>query len=264
MTQEVRFEVDGKEYYITPVTAKIVAESQRVYNKAFRDAVSSGALLKKSLEAYMKDQGLWDDKREEEYKNLVKTMADLEYRLKKGKIKVSEGRELALQLKKTRNQLQSLVSDRNYQDSVTAEGQADTERFNYLVYASIYDFETRKPVYQSLDEYRSKTSDELTVKLATKFASHYYGVEDNYEDTLTENKFLKRYNMIDGEGYLLSKEGQRVDSEGHLLDAEGYRIDTEGHRIDINNNPVIETDVTEAEFEDDYFAESAEKPKKKK
>lgn len=261
MAEEIRFEVDGKEYYIAPVTAKVVSESQRVYNRAFRDAVSAGALLKKSLEAYMRDQGLWDEKREEEYKTLVKKMADLEYRLKKGKIKVSEGRDLALELKKARNQLQALVAERNYQDSVTAEGHADTERFNYLVSASIYDFETRKPVYQSIDEYKSKTSEDLTVKLATKFASHYYGVEDNYEDSLTENKFLKRFNMIDNEGFLLNKEGHRVDSEGHLLDAEGYRIDSEGNRIDINNNPVIETDVADAEFEDDYFVE---KPKKKK
>lgn len=251
MKEEIRFEIDGVDYYIAPANPKIITEAQKVYNKAFRKAIESGALMKRRLDDYMREQGLWDDDKEAQYLNLIKEIADLEFKLNKGGIKVSEAKEIALNLRTKRNELRELIDSRTSLSSLTAEGQADNERFDYLVSASVYDFNTRKPVFSSMDDYITRKAEDRSFKLANKYASHLYEIDDDYENTLTEIKFLKRFKFVDDKGRLINKEGKLVDDEGNLVDEDGYRIDAEGNRIDINNNPIIESNVDTAEFIDD-------------
>lgn len=252
---EVTFTVGEDQYYIIPMNSKILTEAQKVYNTTFRKAIDDGCLLKKKLEQYMKEQGIWSEAKEEEYKQIIKKIADYEYSLNKGGLKLSEAKKIAMDLRDARINLRNLIAERSSLDSQTVEGQADNERFNYFVSACVYSSLTRKPVYQSLDEYKEKSSDDLAYQLASKFAENFYGVASNYEDNLTEIKFLKRFKFIDDKGRLINKEGKYVDSEGNLLDEDGYRIDENGKRIDINNNPIIETTVDEAEFIDDVYQE---------
>lgn len=259
---EIRFEIEGKEYVVTPIDSKITAEGQKVYARAFRKAVEDGALLKKRLDDYMRDQGIWDDRKEQEYHDYIKNIANMEYLLKSGKkkdgqkLKISEARQISIELKQMRNDFREFLTDRNYLDAITAEGQADQERFHFFVTKCVKDFLTQKPVFESVEDYKSRYAEPLTVELVSKFASYYYGVDDNYEDTLVENKFLKRFNLMDDKGYLLNVDGKRVDIDNNLLDEDGYRIDKDGNRIDINNNPIVDLDVEEAEFEDDFFQAS--------
>ena len=59
---------EGKEItfaIVRPNAAKI-RRGQLEYNKAFRAALESGALLRQKLESYMREQGLCDDKKEKE------------------------------------------------------------------------------------------------------------------------------------------------------------------------------------------------------
>jgi len=137
-------------------------------------------------------------------------------------------------------------------DSMTADGQADNERFFYLITACVHDYETQKPVYTSLDDYHEKSDTDLAIECATQFANFAYGLEENYEDKLIENKLLKKLGLLNKKGQLTNKHGQRVDLEGNLLNEEGARVDKDGNRIDINNNPVIDDSIIDTlEFEDD-------------
>lgn len=249
--EEIRFEVDGKEYYLVPITADIVRKAQTFYNKAFRKAMEDGCLLKKRLDSYMREQGLWDDKREQDYNKLVREIADLEFKLNKGGIKISEAKNLALSLRDKRWELRELITERTELDSKTAEGQAENQRFNYLVFSCVYDFLTRKPVFSSFDDYLNNINSEIALQAANKLANHIYGVEEDFENTLVENKFLKRFNFVDDKGRLINKEGKLIDEQGNLINEEGYRIDADGNRIDINNNLIPSTTVENAEFLDD-------------
>jgi len=251
--EETRFTFEDKDYIIRPVNAIASIEAQKVYNKAFKRAIEEGAILKKSLEDHMRRQGLWDDKKQEEYENHLKRSADIEYKIKSGFYKkASELRDKSIELKRIRNKLTSLLMVRNSMDSNTADGQADNERFFYLITACVYDYETQKPVYTSLDDYKDKSETTLAIKCASEFANFAYGLEENYEDKLIENKLLKKLGLLNDEGYLTNKHGQRVDLDGNLVNEEGARIDKDGNRIDINNNPVLEDSVIETlEFEDD-------------
>jgi len=251
--EEKRFTFEGKDYVIRPANATASIEAQKVYNKAFKKAIEEGAILKKSLEDHMRRQGLWDDGKQEEYENLLKKSADIEYKIKSGFYKkASEIREKSITLKKIRGELSSLLMVRNSMDSMTADGQADNERFFYLITACIYDYETQKPVYISLEDYHEKSDTDLAIECATQFANFAYGLEENYEDKLIENKLLKKLGLLNEKGQLTNKHGQRVDLDGNLLNEDGARIDKDGNRIDINNNPVIQDDVIDTlEFEDD-------------
>ena len=251
--EEKRFTFNDKEYVIRPANAQASVEAQKVYNKTFKRAIEEGAILKKSLEDHMRRQGLWDDSKQEEYELLLKKSADIEYKIKTGQYKkASEVRDKSIELKRLRNELSSLLMVRNSMDSNTADGQADNERFFYLITACVYDYETQKSVYTSLDDYHEKADTELAVKCASEFANFAYGLEENFEDKLIENKLLKKLGLLNDKGQLTNKYGQRVDLEGNLLNSEGARIDKDGNRIDINNNPVIDDSVIDTlEFEDD-------------
>jgi hypothetical protein len=257
---EKRFTCEDKEYVIRPINANASIEAQKVYNKAFKRAIEEGAILKKSLEDHMRRQGLWDDSKQQEYEELLKKSADIEYKIKSGFYKkASQVRDKSIELKKLRNQLSSLLTVRNSMDSMTADGQADNERFFYLITACVHDYETQKPVYTSLDDYHEKSDTDLAIECATQFANFAYGLEENYEDKLIENKLLKKLGLLNDKGQLTNKNGQRVDLDGNLLNEEGARIDTKGNRIDINNNPVIEDDIIDSlEFEDDLEGETKE------
>lgn len=256
--EEVKFSVGDNDYYIAPVTSKILTEAQKVYNRSFQSSLKDGALLRKRLDRYMRDQNLWDDKREEEYSNLTKAIADVEYRLNKGGIKVNEARELAIKLREDRDTLRDLISERSYMDSLTAEGQADNQRFNYLVSACTMSGLTRKPVFTSMDDYLEKINDDLAIVCAQKFANYMYGLDENFDANLVENKFLKRFKFIDDKGRLINKDGQLISESGELIDEEGYRL-KDGQRVDVNGNPIlVDQNVDTAEFIDDEVKVEAE------
>jgi hypothetical protein len=240
-----KFEIDDQQYFIK-MTPQAIAEAKKVHNRAFREALENGALLRKSLMNYMRDQGVWDDKKEAQYQEYIKKISDLESRLAAGKMKISEGRAIALELSKVRSEFRELISERSSMDTNTAEGQADNVRFNYLLSACVYSYDTQKPVYSSLNDYVENGSDVRALQIAGKFANYLYGVDENYEKNLVENKFLKRFNMIDEEGRFV-KDGQFVDVDGNPVDSEGYRI-KDGKRVDMNGHP-LDLDVEKAEFE---------------
>ena len=79
--EEKRFTFQDHDYIIKPANALASIEAQKVYNKAFKKAIEEGAILKKSLEDHMRRQGLWDDDKQEEYENLLKRSADIEYKI---------------------------------------------------------------------------------------------------------------------------------------------------------------------------------------
>jgi len=251
--EEKRFTFKDKDYVVRTSNASSSIEAQKVYNKAFKKAIEEGAILKKSLEDHMRRQGLWDDDKQEEYDRLIKKSADIEYKIKSGQYKLaSQLKEKSFELKRIRTQLASLLMVRNSMDSATADGIADNERFFYLITACVIDYETQKPVFSSLEDYKERADSELAIKCAEEYANFAYGLEENYEDKLLENRVLSKLGLLNDKGQLINKQGHRVDIEGNLLDAEGARIDKEGNRIDINNNPVLEDDVIDSlEFEDD-------------
>lgn len=213
-------------------------EGQKEYNRAWTDAVKSGALLRSKLEDFMKEQNLWDKDKEKEVTELGRAINQKEQVLAKGGIKLSEAKETALELKKLRSDLRELISKRMELDVHTAEGQADNARFNYWVSTCLVYNDTKKPVFSDLDDYLTHSSKEHAVTGASKLAELLYNLNSDFEDKLEENQFLKEFNFVDDKGRLINEDGHLIDSEGKLIDEEGYYVDTEGKRVDVDGNPI--------------------------
>lgn len=269
--KELRFEFEDVEYVVKPLSAADLSNGRRVYTKTFKQAIADGAILKKSLDDHMRKQGLWDDAKQDEYLTLIKQSADLEYKIKSGTYKTaSELKQKALELKKLRLQTTSLAAVRDSMDPVTAEGLADNSQFNYFVSAAVHDFATQKPVFSSLEDYEEQADSKLAETCASKFASFFYELEEDFASSFLENKLLRKLNLLDDKGFLVDRQKRRVDEDGNLIDEEGARIDSEGRRIDINNNPIIEDDsLDNLEFIDDLSLEeepvkTTPKPRRKK
>jgi len=247
------------ELVITKPTNKQMLEAERIYKGSFRKALEEGAMLRKKLGNYMTEQKIWTDEQEEEYNKVIKEINLLDYQLNKGKdldgekLKLSRAKEIALELQDKRVEFRDLIGERQELDHMTAEGQADTERFSYLVYLCTKDFLTQKPYYSSYEDYQNRGNEQEAIDAAKTVGEIVYEIDEDYENTLTENKFLQRFNFANEKNQLIDKEGNRVDREGNKVDEEGYILNKDGKRVNVNDLPVLEKNekVEEADFEDD-------------
>ena len=247
------------ELVVTKPTNKQLLEAEKVYKTTFRKALEEGAMLRKKLSLYMKDQEIWSDEQEKQYEEVVKEINLMDYQLNKGKdtegkkLKLSKAKEMALKLSDKRVEFRDLIGERQELDHMTAEGQADTERFSYIVYLCTKDFLTQKPYYSSYEDYQEKGNEQETVEAAKHVGEIVYEIDPEYENSLTENKFLKRFKFANEKNQLVDKEGGRIDREGNQVDDEGYILNKDGKRVNVNDLPVLgeKENVEEADFEDD-------------
>lgn len=203
-------------------------DAQLTYNKAFRKALENGAILKQKLNDYIMEQGLWDDKKEAKYKGLLEKIRDIEAILAGGGISLKNAKEAAIDLRRARNELQELISDRNNHEANCAEGLADNERFNHLVVLCTVKADKSSRVWGSLDEYDAVATEPWAIECATTLAGMLYGLDPDYEKNLPENKFLLEYKFANKDYDLVNKDGHLVDLDGRLIDEEGYYIKYEG------------------------------------
>lgn len=220
--------VDNDDNEVVVVVKKPNAQdynkSQIAYNKAFRQALDSGALLRQKLTDYMKEQGIWDEKKEKQYEDLVEEIGSMEDALKGGGIRLSEAKEIALKLKQKRESFRDLLSERNALDNNSAEGQADNARFTSLVSTCVFDTSGNNPKFADIKAYEAQADQPWAVQAASELANMLYNVDPNYDKNLEENKFLQEFNFIDEELRLINDEGHLTDADGRLINEEGRFI----------------------------------------
>ena len=277
------FEVDGKKYAVIRPTSKHTEDATMEYNRIFSKALQNGALLRERLDQFMRQQKLWDDEREAQYTDLLTQINDREKKLSQGGIKLSEAKQMALEMRGIRAALQALISQRNALDVNTAQGQAENARFNFLLASSLVYNDTGDRIYSSVEDYSEKQAegDAVGVAGAEHFANMYFGLEKDYEKKLPENKFLQEYKFVNNELQLINEEGQTVDWEGKLVDEYGKYINEKGEYVDYDGNPLSETGLydfeakpfldedgepilTEDAKKEDEASEEKEKPKKRR
>ena len=70
-----------------------------------------------------------------------------------------------------RVQLRVVISERTDYESNTAEGQAENARFNSLVSSCTVYNDTGKPVFNSMDDYLNRSTEEAAAQAATERAA---------------------------------------------------------------------------------------------
>lgn len=236
-----------REFCVRRPTPAQSREAQKVYNTAFQEALSSNAILRAKLDDVARAQGLWDDKKQEEFKEINSQILHAEKRLNSGGFDLDEAVKLAKEVRKLRAKLRALVSSRTELDVHTVEGQADNARFNYLVSACLVYNDTQKPVFSNMDDYLSNSFTDQAVMGATKLAQMLYQVNEDYESKYAENQFLKEYGFVDEKnrfvnesGHLVDEENRLINEDGHFVLEDGTLCDIEGNKIDEDGNYVVE------------------------
>ena len=222
-------------------------DSQVAYNKAFREALDSGALLRHKLTDYMKEQGLWDDDKQMRNDTYIDDITAREEKLKAGGIPLTEAKEIAMGMRALREDFRNLLAERNMLDGNSAEGQADNARFNALVGLCIVDSSTKKPYFVDQKAYESQADQPWVIEAAAELANMLYGLDPDYDNNLEEHKFLKEFKFMNKDHEFINKDGHLVDlsDDGaeRLIDEEGrfvaYRENGEKYYVNREGEEVV-------------------------
>jgi hypothetical protein len=196
-------------------------------------------MTKKELEKFMKEQDIWNNDKDVEQKKITEEIGRLEKELyvsgKNGKLRASEGKNIAIDMRRKRIELRELIAERMSLEQNTAESLSDNARFDFLV-ANCTFHENGNKVYNNLDEYTANSDSEIAFAAATALAQMMYSVDKDFESKLPENKFLKMFNFVNDDLALVNDKGERVDTEGRRIDEFGYYVNEEGKRVDKDGN----------------------------
>ncbi len=224
--------------------------AKQIYNRAFKDAIDSGAIVRAAISKVMREQNLWDDNQQKLADKLERVISDGEKALQKGGIPLSKAKEIALKMSEARAELQSLLRERNQLDLHTAESQATNEQFAALLVKCTRIEATGKLFFRDLVDYKDREADEEVLQIAEQFAKIYYGVEDDWQKKLPENAFLLKHKFVDEEMRYLNRKGEFVDRDGRRVDAEGWYINEKGVRVDSDGTPINEKGEPIVEFKE--------------
>ena len=202
-------------------------------------------MTKKELTKFMKEHDIWNDEKEKAEKAKVTEINEYEKQLylqngKAKKLKLSEAKEIAIKMRIARAELRDLISERISLEQNTAESLSDNARFDYLVSQCTFDETGNKKVYNSLDDYLSKSDDEVAFAAASALAQLMYSIDKDVEANLPENRFLQKFKFVNDDLSLVDGDGNRVDAKGRRIDDQGYYINSDGQRVDLDGNLIDE------------------------
>ena len=243
MNTDFTVKIDGKDVVLSikPATLSDQREAQKIFNQTFSDAVKSGSIVRAKLDDLLKDQGLWDDKKEIAFKTLQQNILDNEKKLASGGISLKEAKNTALNIKNLREEIRELIAVRTNLDTHTAEGQADNARFNYFVSACVVYKDTNNKYFNNYEDYLNRSTEDVSILAAQTLASIMYGLDSDFEKKLPENKFLLKYKLVNDNLDLVDGQGRLIDEDGRLIDKNGRYINDKGEYIDENGNLVNDT-----------------------
>ena len=239
----------------------VLSAAQRKGALVWTQCIQEGVMTKKELEKVLEDRGIWTKAKAQEQANILKEISELEKKLYLSRgvtLKTSEGKKIAIQMRRKRIELRDLLAEKVALEQNTAESLSDNAKFDYIVSQCTFDI-NELPVYNSIDDYSNRSDDPIAFAAASALAAMLYSLDKDFEMKLPENKFLAKFDYINDDLHLVNKEGNKVDTEGRLVNDLGQFINEEGKRVDVDGNLLDEDGayIPTTEFEVD------DKPKPK-
>ena len=198
-----RIKIESKDLEDNDVVVYVVrpnrdesAKAQMLASRVFRDAVQNGALVRKALDNMLLKQGIWSAEKQSELDKIDEQIRTNLIKLKSGGIKLAEARDLAIDTRIARLNRSLLLAEKNEHDEFTADAQSEAVKFDYLCSVCIKN-EEGQLVFSDVDDFRDRSNEPFIEVATSKLASMIYGLEENWESNLPENKFLTHYNFID-------------------------------------------------------------------
>ena len=260
----VEVEVDGqtvKAYVRTPTRSDLSKADMQRAKKWNECMMEGGILTKKQLEDLLKDRGIWTEEEEKKQKKIVEEIGEMEkdLYLTSETRTIEQGKQLAVAIRKKRNELRELLAEKVAMEANTAESLADNVRFDYLVSVCLYDETNTQKIYKTPQEYDENADDPIAAAGAAKLAESLYGLDRSFEANLPENNWLTEYGLVNEELSMVNADGDLVDLEGRRINDVGQYVDEKGNPIDKDGNPLDE----HGNYVFDKSKYQADAPKKK-
>lgn len=239
MRKDLEVKKDGKtvKFYIDSPTADVVSRADRYRAKIWTECLEDGIKTKEELELMMEERGIWTKAHQKKQDEITKQIQDLEKELyiSKGTKDLKDGVNMAIRMRKLRNDLRDHIMKKLSLENNSAEALADNARFDFLV-ANCTFYENGEPVYSGISDYNKKAADEIAYTAAASLAEVMYAYDTSQEDSLPENKWLRHYDLVNEDGSLVDEEKHLVDLDGRKINEFGHYVNDEGKRVDINGN----------------------------
>lgn len=204
-------------------------------------------LLRREIDEYLKKNNIWTTEDEQNIDNLQDELNSLLKKISKGGIKKSEGRELAIKVMDKRKEIFQAMNKRQVFEGATIESVAEQDRNDYLIYSCTVDSETGEKYWESFEDMKLDKLSEAYMKASKESIRVIYNVDPDFEKSLPENKWLKKYGFInDNLEYTDPKTGEKVDKNGVKL-SEIEKKQEEFNFINENGEIVEETPFLEDE-----------------
>ena len=233
MTTKEKFEVkigdELKAVYVHHPGPRVEADANMHASKVFAKLAKNpkeGLLIRAKLDDFLRDQGLYTDEDITNITELSDKIQELESKLVAGGIKKSEGKELAINLRRCRIVLLTLLAKRMEYDANTIEHHAEKARTNYIISKCLC-YEEGVPVFKTPDDYQYDETGlkELLVEPIRRIGALCSSYDPDYEAKLIENKFLKKYGFCNDKFDLVNESGELVDENGRRIDADGNLLE---------------------------------------
>lgn len=209
------------EIYIRKPTNGELTKAEKVRVKQWSKFKSDPDIMSKiQLNRYLEDRGIWDKQKEKERLTLEKSIAELQDKLTrpgKKKVKLSEARNTAIELRKKRIEYRDLISEKIELESNTTESLADNARFDFLVTCCTFYKDSDEKVYNSVGDYENDSTD-TAFTAAAALGQLLYNLTDSFEATLPENEFLIKQKLADKNNLALTDfDGNYVDEDFNVI-----------------------------------------------
>ena len=239
MRKDLEVQKDGKtvKFFIQSPTADVVARADRYRAKIWTECLEDGIKTKEELELMMEQRGIWTKAHQKKQEEIVDQISNLEKELylSDGEKDLKDGVSKAIEMRKLGNTLREHIMKKMALEQNSAEALSDNARFDFLV-ANCTFYENGESVYNGIQDYNQKASDEIAFASASSLAEVMYAYDSSQEDNLPENSWLKQFGLVNEDGSLVDEEKNLVDTEGRKINEFGHYINEKGQRVDVNGN----------------------------
>ena len=201
----------------------VLNAAQRKGALVWTQCIQEGVMTKKELETILEQRGIWTKEKSKQQQSILEDISKLEKSLYLGprgsKIKTSQGKKIALDMRRKRIELRDLLAERVTLEQNTAESLSDNAKFDYIVAQSTFD-ENELPMYEGLDDYSNRSDDPVAFAAAQALATMLYSLDSGFEEKLPENKFLKKFEYVNKDLHLINAKGQTLDTEGRVVNED--------------------------------------------
>lgn len=206
---------DSAKFYVNKVVSEILQTKT--------ENGKPGFILRNKVKDYLTEAGIWGEEDEKAVLEIAKEINEAEEKLKKGGIKKSEGKQIALDIINLRERQLRILTKINELDNFTLESQAEAAEFDYL-FSSCLLKEDGTKVFANVEEYKkAENYPKAYLKAAEEFRKILYGIS-NYTDILKdriEYKFLVSMKFMNDDLDYIDKDGNKVDKFGRRIDENG-------------------------------------------